>query len=166
MKRVMIVSAAVVLIGLALTVFAETNKPPSDSAVQFAQQTSDLLLATLFAALIQEFDETTPENVQQGIQSISLVFDDKNPNMRLVGTFQPLRANDVPQDSFENTALSRALTGAAYTAVERVEGDWYYRRSVPLSNFREECSMCHSNFPTIPNATDWVGALMLRVPIK
>jgi hypothetical protein len=29
-----------------------------------------------------------------------------------------------------------------------------------------ECAMCHNNFPAIPNATDWVGALMLRVPIK
>ena len=39
------------------------------------------------------------------------------------------------------------------------------RRSIPLSNFRAECAMCHANFPAGPTP-DWVGALMLRVPVK
>lgn len=165
MKRVVCSIALIVLAGLALTGLAESNKPPSPEAVTFAQQTSDLLTATLVAALLQEFDETTPANVEQGKDSISLVFDNHNPNMRLVGTFGPLDPNNRPQDSFEAEALSKALTGQPFTNVERVQGDWYYRRSIPLSNFRSECALCHTNFPAGPT-TDWLGALMLRVPIK
>jgi hypothetical protein len=123
------------------------------------------MLATLFAGLSQEFAETTPANVEQGKESISLIFNDANDDMRLVGTFQPIRSNDVPQDSFETAALAQALTGQAVTSVEKSQGKWYYRRSVPLSNFHPSCSMCHVNFGPV-NATQWVGALMLRVPVS
>lgn len=34
-----------------------------------------------------------------------------------------------------------------------------------LSNFRAECALCHANFPAGPTS-DYVGALMLRVPIE
>jgi hypothetical protein len=125
------------------------------------------LKATLIAALLQEFAETTPANVPQGIQSIGLIFNDRNTNMRLVGTLQPLSRNDVPQDSFEETALSRAMTGQATDDfVEKSEGEWVYRRSIPLSNFHPACVMCHANFGSTPSGTEWVGALMLKVPIN
>jgi hypothetical protein len=160
------VIAAVLLIGLlvGIGVAAGARGQPSDAAIAFAQRTSDLLLATLFAALTQEFDETTPDNVEEGKLSISLIFNDANRDMRLVGTFEPLSENDRPADRFEDKALRLALTGQAYTDVERVDGAWYYRRSIPLSNFRSECALCHTNFPPGPTP-DWVGALMLRVPI-
>jgi hypothetical protein len=151
-------------VGTTLNALADGHRPPSDEKVAFAERTSDLLLATLFAALTQEFDETTPANVEEGKQSISLVFNDKNKDMRLVGTFDPLRKNDRPRDAFERIALERALTGQAFVSIQRDEGEWAYRRSVPLSNFRMECALCHSNFPAGPTP-DWVGALMLRVPI-
>jgi hypothetical protein len=152
--------------GLTLTAIADgTPRPPSAGQVAFAQRTSDLLLATLFAALTQEFDETTPNNVEEGKRSISLVFNDQNNDMRLVGTFDPLRENDRPRDAFERTALQRALIGQPSTAVQLDDAQWYYRRSVPLSNFRMECALCHANFPPGPTP-DWVGALMLRVPIE
>ena len=123
------------------------------------------MLATLFAALTQEFDETTAGNVAEGNASIGLIFNDRNDDMRLVGTLSPLSENDYPGDTFEETALDLAMTtGQAYTSVERVRGQWYYRRSIPLSNFRSECSLCHTNFAPGPTA-DRVGALMLRVPI-
>jgi hypothetical protein len=142
------------------------NQEPSADAVAFAQRTSDLLLTTIVAALTQEFDETTPANVEEGKHSIGLIFDDENDNMRLVGSFGPLSENDLPQDAFEVSALNTALTSfTAVTAVERVRGKWYYRRSIPLSNFRSECALCHTNFPPGPTS-DRVGALMLRVPIQ
>jgi len=122
------------------------------------------MLATLFAALLQEFAETTPANVEEGKHSISLIFHDRNENMRLVGELEPIRDNDVPQDPFEVTALERAMTGEPSVTVEKVEGKWAYRRSVPLSNFHPACSMCHANFGPV-DATEWVGALMLRVPV-
>jgi hypothetical protein len=56
------------------------------------------------------------------------------------------------------------MTGAPLTAVERVAGDWYYRRSIPLSNFQPQCAMCHENFTGL-SATAPVGALLLRIPI-
>jgi hypothetical protein len=153
------------LTGFGFTAIAHDNDPPpSSEEVAFAQRTSDLLLATLFAALTQEFDETTIDNVEEGKRSISLVFNDRNKDMRLVGTFDPLQDNNRPRDAFERRALGLALTGQVYTAVQRVDDQWYYRRSIPLSNFRLECSLCHTNFPPGPTS-DWVGALMLRVPI-
>ena len=114
---------------------------------------------------MQEFAETNPGNVEEGKKSISLIFDDRNDSMRLVGTLQPLRANDVPSDSFERTALDRALRGENYTDVQKDQGKWYYRRSVALSNFHPACAMCHANFGPV-NTTQWVGALMLRVPVS
>ena len=143
---------------------ARADNPPDHEQVQFAKRTSDLMLATLFGALLQEFAETTPANVGEGKKSISLVFDDRNESMRLVGVLQPLRANDIPQDAFETTALAKAMNGEPFNDTQKVEGKWYYRRSVPLSNFHNACVMCHANFGPV-NAAQWVGALMLRVPV-
>lgn len=159
-------ASAPVLLGVLLvsTAAVRADVPPTTAQVEFAQRTSNLMLATLFAALLQEFAETTPANVEEGKQSISLIFNDRNDDMRLVGTFDPLRDNDVPQDPFESTALDRALQGQNYDAVAKFEGKWYYRRSVAISNFHPACSMCHPNFGPV-NATQWVGALMLRVPV-
>jgi hypothetical protein len=145
---------------------ARSSHPPDQDEVGFAQRTSDLLLATLFAALTQEFDETTPDNVEEGKQSIGLVFSDSHSNFRLVGINRPLRNNDRPQDTFEREALGLALDGGQpHTAVQRVDGTWFYRRSIPLSVFRAECQLCHTNFAGL-GASDWVGALMLKVPIR
>ena len=159
-------------VGLGMAAFSPAGRaqgndqPPSDEAVAFAQRTSDLLLATLFAALTQEFDETTPDNVEEGTVSIGLVFSDAHTHFRLVGTFAPLRENDRPQDSFERRALRLALDGGQrHTDVQRVDGAWFYRRSIPLSVFRTECALCHTNFTGL-GATDWVGALMLKVPMN
>jgi hypothetical protein len=142
----------------------DDHGPPTQDQITFAQQTSDLMTSTLFAALVQEITETTAANVPQGSLSISLIFADNNPSMRLVGNLDPLHANDVPQDTFEQTALSLALTGQGYTAVEKVDGRWYYRRSNPLSNFVPQCALCHANFNALSPST-WVGALMERIPI-
>ena len=143
---------------------ARADSPPDAQQVAFAQRTSDLMLATLFAALLQEFAETTPANVEEGKKSISLIFDDRNDSMRLVGVQQPLRANDAPQDSFEVTALGLAMQGQNYADTQKDQGKWYYRRSVALSNFDPACSLCHTNFGHV-NPAQWVGALMLRVPV-
>ena len=156
-------SIAIFVVTLSAKLLADPAPPPA-AAVEFAERTSNLMLATLFAALTQEFDETTAANVAEGSTSIGLIFNDRNDDMRLVGTLDPLSENDLPADGFEDSALERALTGMATTSVERVRGRWYYRRSIPLSNFRSECSLCHTNFPIGPTS-DWVGALMLRVPI-
>ncbi|MBX3161437.1 MAG: hypothetical protein KF773_36085 [Deltaproteobacteria bacterium] len=119
---------------------------------------------TVVAALVQEIGETTPSNVAQGNQSISLIFNDRNHDMRLVGRLSPLRHNDYPEDRFERDALDDAMSGTPRTSVERVNGQWTYRRSIPLSNFAPQCKMCHSNFAALSSSA-WVGALMLRIPI-
>ena len=156
---------------LALAAFVSVTRPvradspPSQQQIQFAKETSDLMLKTIVAALLQEFAETNPSNVEQGKKSISLIFSDANPDMRLIGTFQPIRSNDVPQDSFETAALAAAMTGQPTDSTEKVQGKWYYRRSVALSNFDPACSMCHVNFGPV-NTSQWVGALALRVPVS
>jgi hypothetical protein len=165
MKRRYAFGAA--LAACCLTLFIGTSvqadQPPTQQEISSAQKTSDLMLQTLFAALSQEFAETRPDNVEEGKKSISLIFNDHNQDMRLVGTQQPLRPNDVPQDPFEMLALQRAMTGQDYTEVSKDQGKWYYRRSIALSNFHPACGMCHTNFGPV-NSQQWVGALMLRVP--
>ncbi|HEX5082597.1 MAG TPA: hypothetical protein VFY40_11165 [Blastocatellia bacterium] len=147
---------------------------PSNEEVAFAQRTSDLLLNELFAALVQEFNETTPENVEEGKQAISLVFHDSNRDIRLVGFYPPLLGgfNNLPSDLFEQRSLVKALKGDPNTSVERVGNRWYYRRSIPLSNtIHQACVLCHTNFTPeffqqTNNPKQMVGALMLRTPIK
>jgi hypothetical protein len=173
-----------IVCGILLTAFVATSgfaasKPhtdnrPTSEEVEFARQTSDLLLNELVAALFKEFDETTPDNVEQGKRAISLIFNNANRDIRLIGTFDPLLGgnNDIPSDGFEFTALRRSLRGQTYTNVERVNDRWYYRRSVPLSNtLHQNCVLCHTNFTPeffrrTQNAGQWVGALALRVPIE
>jgi hypothetical protein len=174
MKTKRVVGLIVLLTVAGVSGFGRTDHSPSDENVAFAQRTSDLLLNELLAALFQEFNETTPDNVEEGKQAISLIFHNSNRDMRLIGTFNPLLGgnNDLPNDDFEQTALGLALQGQPHTSVERVGNKWYYRRSIALSNtFHQSCAMCHTNFNeeffrSTRNPGQWVGALTLRVPIK
>ena len=140
------------------------QRRPTEAQVAFAKETADLLQAELFAALLQEFSETTPENVQQGSLAISLVFDDCHKNFRLIGRDRPLRRNDLPQDSFERRSLQLALQGEPNEVVQTSRGRSFVRRSVPLSNFDPSCALCHTNFGPV-DPEDYVGALTLRVPV-
>ena len=150
------------------------NDPPTEQEKEFAEQTADLLQKEVFAALLQEFGETTPENVEQGKQAISLVFHDSNRDIRLIGVFPPLLGgnNNLPSDPFERQSLALALQGKPNTTVERHGNRWYYRRSIALSNaMHTSCALCHTNFTPqffeqTNNPDQWVGALTLRVPIK
>ena len=150
------------------------NDPPTDQEKESAVQTTDLLQKEVFAALLQEFGETTPENVEQGKRAVSLIFHDANRDIRLVGAFEPLLGgnNNIPSDDFERESLALALQGKGNATVERVGNRWYYRRSVALSNsFHTSCALCHSNFTPeffqqTNNPGQWVGALTLRVPVK
>ena len=86
---------------------AADHGSPSNEQVAFAKQVSDLMFNEILAALFTEFDETTPPNVAHGKLAISLIFNDKIRNMRLIGPFAPLLGgrNDRPCDGFERTAL-------------------------------------------------------------
>jgi hypothetical protein len=171
-KRVIAMLVLLTVAGLVVSGRAD-HAPPSDK-VSFAQRTSDLLLNELLAALFKEFDETTMENVEEGKQAISLIFNNGNRDIRLIGIFPPLQGgfNDLPSDSFERRSLALALQGQPNTSVERIGDRWYYRRSVALSNtFHSSCVLCHTNFNEqffnqTNNPGQWVGALTLRVPIK
>ena len=170
------VAALVVLIAVAsLVVFGRVNNdPPTEQQKEFAEQTADLLQAEVFAALLQEFGETTPENVEQGKIAVSLVFNDANRDIRLIGNAQPLLGgnNNIPSDQFEQESLALALQGKPNQTVERHGNRWYYRRSIALSNsFHTSCALCHTNFTPqfftdTNNPGQWVGALTLRVPVK
>ena len=151
-----------------------SNDPPTDQQKEFAEQTADLLQKEVFAALLQEFGETTPENVEQGKQAVSLIFHDANRDIRLIGNSAPLLGgnNNIPSDAFEQESLALALQGQPNTTVERHGNRWYYRRSVALSNaMHTSCALCHSNFTPqffeqTNNPGQWVGALTLRVAVK
>ena len=174
MKTKRVIGLIVLLTVVGVAGFGRTDNPPSNEEIGFAQRTSDLLLNELLAALFKEFDETTPDNAEEGKQAISLIFNNSNRDMRLIGTFDPLLGgnNDLPNDAFEQTSLGLALQGEANTSVERVGDQWYYRRSVALSNtFHQSCAVCHTNFTEkffrkTHNPGEWVGALTLRVPIR
>jgi hypothetical protein len=168
------ISALSIALGVTTVVRARGNDRPAPGDVAFAQTVSDLMVNELVAALFTEFDETTPANVEHGKQAISLIFNDLNRDMRLIGTFRPLLggSNDRPTGEFERTALQLALTGQAYTAVQKVDDNWFYRRSVPLSNnLHSACVLCHTDFTpqffeSTNNPGQWVGALVIAVPIK
>ena len=168
------IAAFTVTFGVTVVVRGEQDRPPSDRDIAFAREVSGLMVNELVAALFTEFDETTPENVPHGKQAISLIFNDLNRNMRLIGTFGPLLGgeNDRPADRFEARAMRAALEGQAVTDVQKVNDRWLYRRSVPLSNrLHAACVMCHANFTTefftrTNNPGQWVGALVLAVPIR
>jgi hypothetical protein len=174
MKLKRAVALAILLTFAGLTSLGYSPDSPSSESIAFAQRTSDLMLNELLAALFQEFNETTPDNVEEGKQAISLIFNDSNRDMRLIGVFPPLQGgfNDLPSDLFEQKALALALKGQANASVERVGNRWYYRRSIALSNtFHQACVLCHTNFTPqffqhTNNSGQWVGALTLRVPIK
>lgn len=172
--RGVLVTTIIAGAGLAAVSKAYDHQPPSSGQVAFAQRTSDLLINELVAALFTEFDETTPQNVEEGKQAISLIFNNANKDIRLIGPFTPRLGgfNNLPRDEFEETALQRALQGEVYTNVERVDDRWYYRRSVALSNtLHQNCVLCHTNFTEqffrrTRNPGQWVGALTIRVPIQ
>jgi hypothetical protein len=175
--RLIVGIAAVVFagtLGLTTAVRGQQDQPPTSDQIAFATQVSDLMLNELVSALFTEFNETTPDNVPHGKQAISLIFNDLNRNMRLIGTFAPLLGgeNDRPADRFEKQALRLALQGEAYTDVQKINDTYYYRRSVPLTNtMHQACVMCHTNFTpeffaATNNPGEWVGSLVLAVPIK
>src|SRR5262249_19073588 len=91
MKIKRVIALAVLLSVAGLTGLGYTYDSPSNEEVAFAQKTSDLMLNELLAALFQEFNETTPDNVEHGKQAISLIFNDANRDMRLIGIFPPLQ---------------------------------------------------------------------------
>jgi hypothetical protein len=173
------IKRAVVLVFLiavaGLVAYARVNNdPPTEAQKESAVKTADLLQAEVFAALLQEFGETTPENVEQGKVAVSLIFHDANRDIRLIGNANPLLGgnNTVPSDEFEQQSLAKAMQGEGNFTVERHGNRWYYRRSIALSNaIHTSCAMCHSNFTPqffqdTHNPGQWVGALTLRVPIK
>lgn len=166
MKIKRIIALVVLLTVVGVAGFGRTDNSPTEEEKDFAERTSTLLHNELFAALLQEFGETTPDNVEEGKQAISLIFNNANRDIRLVGIYTPLLGglNNLPSDSFERRSLALALQGQENTSrADRVGNRWYYRRSVPLnSGMHPSCVVCHSNFG--PN--QWVGALMTRVPIN
>ena len=166
---------AVLLAVTALVAYGRVNNdPPTDAEKVFAEQTADLLQREVFAALLQEFGETTPENIEQGKRAVSLIFHDANRDIRLIGSFNPLLGgnNNIPSDEFEQESLALALQGKPNQTVERHGSRWYYRRSIALSNtFHTSCALCHTNFTPqffeqTNNPGQWVGALTLRVPVR
>ena len=168
-----IICLVVLLTVAGIAGFGRANDSPSSEEIAFAKTTSDLLTNEVFAALLKEFGETTSENVEQGKQAISLIYNNANRDIRLIGVFPPLQGglNDLPSDSFERRSLVKALQGDGNTSVERVGDRWFYRSSIALSNeMHPSCVLCHTNFTPqffeqTHNDGEWVGALTLRVPI-
>jgi hypothetical protein len=165
--------ASVLVLGFGLTMLSGSyatpvqkhygNRAPSTEQVAFAKSTYKLMFATVFAGLSQEFAETTKDNVKEGSQSISLIFNDANHDMRLIGNIDRLRPTDKPNDAFELKANAEALTTAkGIESVEKIDGKWYYRKSTPLNNgISPACVLCHVTY----KPDQKVGALVLRVPI-
>jgi hypothetical protein len=162
--------AGLIVAAGALAIARADSKRPTQAEIDSAKGIAQLLQNEMIAALLQEFNETTAANAAQGKIAIGLIFNDANPAIRLIGNLSPLDPGNVPRDSFEKTALFNAvsLNGTPFEAVEQSQDDnngWFYRRSIPLSNFHPACVICHTNFgPENPNK--WVGALTLRVPIS
>ena len=163
------IAAAVLTTLLVVAGIAGSDNQPTTAEVESAKTTTTLLHNELFAALLKEFDETTPANANEGKRAISIIFNNSNRDIRLIGVVPPLLGglNNFPSDSFEWRSLQLALQGGQpNNAVERIGDRWYYRRSAPLSNtFHANCVTCHASFKNLQNEGQWVGALVTRVPI-
>ena len=164
------IAVASFIIGVGAVAIARAdNQRPTEANIEYAKGIAQLLQNEMIAALLQEFNETTAANAAQGKVAIGLIFNDANPAIRLIGNLSPLDPDNVPRDSFERTALFNAvnLNGTPFEAIEQSQDEdnnRFYRRSIPLSNFHPACVICHTNFGP-QNASEWVGALTLRVPI-
>ena len=164
------IAVASLIVGVGAVAIARAdNQRPTQANIEYAKGVAQLLQNEMIAALLQEFNETTAANAAQGKVAIGLIFNDANPAIRLIGNLSPLDPGNVPRDRFETTALLDAVTlnGTPFEAVEQSQdenNDWFYRRSIPLSNFHPACVICHTNFGP-QNPKQWVGALTLRVPI-
>ncbi len=138
---------------------------PGPAAQAFANDVADAMIDRLVALLFREFAVTTPANAPIGTAAISNIFDDDNPNMRLVGDVDPLQESNLPQDGFEADALAAAKLGQNFSLTEKVDGKWYVRKSVAVSvDFSPTCVHCHDNFANLSNP--WVGALMVRARVQ
>jgi hypothetical protein len=164
------IAVAGLIVGLGAVAMARAdNQRPTEANIEYAMGVAQLLQNEMIAALLQEFNETTAANASQGKVAIGLIFNDANRAIRLIGNLSPLDPGNVPRDRFERTALLDAvqLNGTPFESVEQSQDEdnnWFYRRSIPLSNFHPACVICNANFgPQDPNK--WVGALTLRVPI-
>lgn len=141
-----------------------TSHPPDPAREAFASGVADAMVDRIVALLFREFAVTTADNAPTGIEAISNVFFDGNHTMRLVGDVEPLQDNNYPQDDFERDALAAAKAGANFSRTERVDGNWWVRKSIAVSTgFSTSCVFCHPNFATVSNP--WVGALMVRAEI-
>ena len=144
---------------------SDSVMPPPQSAIDAAEEASEVLIGSLLAGIVNLVGATDASNVDEASQALSVTFDDWNQNIRLVGELAPLSENNRPMDEFEMSALTDALNGQPATSVERVRGRWFYRSAVPLANFVAQCALCHTNYGA-PSDTDYTGALMVRVPIE
>jgi len=163
------IAVASLIVGMGAVMSAHAGERPTQAKIDYAKGIAQLLQNEMIAALLQEFNETTAANAAQGKVAISLIFNNQNPAIRLIGTMSPLDPRNAPRDRFETTALFKAVqqNGTPYESVERSQdgnNEWVYRRSIPLSNFHPACVLCHTSFGP-QNASEWVGALTLRVPI-
>src|SRR5262245_43929589 len=115
-----VIALATLLIAAGPTGLGYTNDSPSSESIAFAQRASDRRLDELRAALCHEVSETTPNGAEEGNQGMSLICNDSNRDMRLIGIFPPLQGvlNDIPSDLVEQKALALALRGQATTSVE------------------------------------------------
>src|SRR4029450_7794135 len=163
MNKYLMTAAVACLLGFSNSVLSD--EPPTPEQEAFAIKVTDTLTERLFALLLNEFANTTPQNFKIGTAAISLVFDDSQSTFRLVGNLEPLGKTGRPQDVFEEEALALALQGQGTEGTHKVKGKYYFRRSIPLQNSHTSCAICHQNFASPPNDA-WVGALMLRVPVE
>ena len=170
-----VITACLAACGLAVIAHAHDDETPSTRQIAFAQDVSDLLVNEVVAALFKEFDETTPQNVEHGKQAISLIFNDVNRDIRLIGAFGPLLggANDRPGDRFETHRAQTARSPARITPPCRrstTPGTIAARFRSATRCTRIACSVTRISRPTSSTHTNnpgqWVGALVLGVPIR
>src|SRR5262245_52180929 len=108
-----VVTALLTVVGATAATYASDDYPPTAAQAASADDVRELLLNELLAALFTEFNETTPANVEHGKRAISLIFNDLNRDIRLIGNAPPLLGgqNDRPTGSFERSAMDNAMTG-------------------------------------------------------
>jgi hypothetical protein len=133
----------------------------NDLAVEVAEDATDALLSSLFAAVLEITDATTPENVAPNSLAISLLLPECQKGYRLLdGTGEPLDPRNVPNGDFERDALEDALAGQTTQIVAQGK----LLTVVPLPFADANCALCHTNYFDFEPG-EIVGAVSLQLPL-
>ncbi len=150
------------------------NDFPSQAAIDLATDANLRLSRGVLAGLVDIFLAATEANIpnEDGQNAIRTIFDNWNPNIRLVSNGLPNPQlggpNNLPRDDFEEVQLAITLELEAGNffgppiLVDEGDGQFSIRSVFPLqSTSGLNCALCHGTF----EEGELTGMVVFRTPL-